>query len=224
MSLITSIGNQEPLGPVAWQDAAAASVVQIFRNIEPCLEYSSGNALSEEMIKIQFEGMHMNSQGFDSDAMYWSEEWKILGTIAAAAGIKNQAFFEVANAFFGLGENEKNHRQPARSEFYEFSAGYSYPVFSVDPKINKSMQALAARIVDTLCRKQHDYGHENIARFGRLGLLVRVHDKIARLNNMVKRGGAPQNESIEDTYTDIVGYSAIGMMVERGWFSLELRK
>jgi len=73
-----------------------------------------------------------------------------------------------------------------------------------------------------ICRKQADYGHDNIARFGRIGLLVRVHDKIARLENLISKGVAPQNESLVDNYIDVIGYAAIGMMVERDWFNLSL--
>jgi hypothetical protein len=46
---------------------------------------------------------------------------------------------------------------------------------------------------------------------------------MARLKNLqLSRGGAAQNESVADTYLDIIGYSAIGMMWERGWFLLDL--
>lgn len=75
---------------------------------------------------------------------------------------------------------------------------------------------------DTLVSKQRDYGHENIARFGRQGLLIRVHDKVARLENLAKKTGTPSNESIQDTVMDIAGYSTIGMMWERGTFLLPL--
>ena len=81
----------------------------------------------------------------------------------------------------------------------------------------------AGAMADLLCRKQHDYGHENISRFGRHGLLVRVHDKIARLNNLISRESSAKNESLCDTYVDIVGYSASGVMWERNWFHLDLR-
>lgn len=77
-------------------------------------------------------------------------------------------------------------------------------------------------IATHICRKQADYGHDNISRFGRIGLLVRVHDKVARLENLTKRGVEPQNESLVDNYTDVIGYAAIGMMLERDWFKLEL--
>jgi hypothetical protein len=78
-------------------------------------------------------------------------------------------------------------------------------------------------VQETLVRKQRDYGHENIRRFGLQGLLVRIHDKVARLENLVSNGGTPNNESIEDTLLDIVGYSAIGIMWAKGDFLLELK-
>jgi len=77
-------------------------------------------------------------------------------------------------------------------------------------------------VTTTLIRKQRDYGPENIARFGRRGLLVRLHDKVARLENLTARGASPENEAIADTYLDIVGYAAIGLMWEAGEFLLPL--
>lgn len=78
-------------------------------------------------------------------------------------------------------------------------------------------------LLEVLVRKQRDYGHENIARFGRLGLLVRVHDKIARLENLLASGAKPNNESIEDNIGDVIGYSIIGAMWEEGNFLLALQ-
>jgi hypothetical protein len=80
----------------------------------------------------------------------------------------------------------------------------------------------AGAMASLLCRKQHDYGHENIARFGFKGLLVRVHDKIARLENLINSDKSPENESIKDNLLDVIGYCAIGMMLEEGTFLLNL--
>jgi hypothetical protein len=77
-------------------------------------------------------------------------------------------------------------------------------------------------MVALLCKKQADYGHQNILRFGLIGLSVRLCDKIARLNTLEKRGAKPQNESVLDTWMDIVGYSAISKMLNNGTFNLEL--
>jgi hypothetical protein len=80
----------------------------------------------------------------------------------------------------------------------------------------------AGTMADLLCRKQHDYGHENIARFGFQGLLVRVHDKVARLENLINSDKSPENESIKDNLLDVIGYCCIGMMLEEGTFLLTL--
>lgn len=77
-------------------------------------------------------------------------------------------------------------------------------------------------IYEILCSKQHDYGHENIAKFGRDGVLVRMHDKIARLENLTKAGAQPKNETLRDNYIDAIGYCVIGAMWETGEFMLPL--
>lgn len=77
--------------------------------------------------------------------------------------------------------------------------------------------------VRILVKKQKDYGPENIRRFGRQGLLVRLHDKIARLENLYNSGRQPENETIYDTYLDIVNYTAIGIMWENDKFLLPLK-
>lgn len=79
-------------------------------------------------------------------------------------------------------------------------------------------------VKEVLVRKQRDYGHENIRRFGRQGLMIRIHDKVARLENLLQSGETPNNESIDDTLLDIVGYSAIGIMWEKNTFLLPLKE
>lgn len=74
-----------------------------------------------------------------------------------------------------------------------------------------------------LCRKQHDYGHGNIENFGLVGVAVRLCDKIARAKNLKKRGGSVvKDETVLDTYEDIVGYATIALMLRDETFSLEL--
>ena len=79
-------------------------------------------------------------------------------------------------------------------------------------------------IVDTLIKKQHDYGHRNILTFGLAGVAVRLCDKIARVENLLRRGSDAQNEALTDTYLDIVGYAAIALMLDDGSFELELKQ
>lgn len=75
-------------------------------------------------------------------------------------------------------------------------------------------------MLSTLCKKQHDYGHENINRFGIYGVLVRLSDKVERYANLQNKKA--QNESTSDTLTDIVGYSVVALMLLDETFNLEL--
>jgi len=77
-------------------------------------------------------------------------------------------------------------------------------------------------MLDLLCRKQHDYGHGNILGFGMIGVAVRMNDKIARLENLTTLDTDAANESLIDTWTDIVGYAVIAGMLLVNTFELEL--
>ena len=76
------------------------------------------------------------------------------------------------------------------------------------------------RILDSagnlLIKKHHDYGPKNISLSpgGPLnGLRVRMWDKVARINNLLDSGVNPSNESLRDSFIDLLNYSAIAMMV-----------
>ena len=70
-----------------------------------------------------------------------------------------------------------------------------------------------------MVRKHQDYGPFNIANApgGAMnGLLVRMHDKMARLDNLYyKSSDTPNYESIEDTFIDLANYAIIGLLVQR---------
>jgi hypothetical protein len=223
--MLTVVEEMEPEQPRTWQEAAAICVSEIFNRVDQPLVHlqnvsenakkriisSSGPDAFDESLNLileglsiidnHFEGMVQTMDWFQADEMYWVEEWRILGSSAAAAGIKNGNLFP-SRGPGGHPENLNNSASPTG-------------VFD--------SWMLREEITETLIRKQSDYGHHNIARFGRRGLVVRTHDKIARLKNLhLTRSGKAANESLTDTYTDIVGYSAIGMMWERGWFLLDL--
>lgn len=219
---MTAIGAEEPFQPTRWQDAAKVCVSAIFDSTAAIMAdrgqaripiISSGNFenLNPELetfllfqgdLDIQFEGMINSSKWFEADPMYWAEEWKMLGAISASGGMKNGSFLPDLAAGSSTYKKMENLSASGTGVFDSWM--------------------IREQITETLIRKQHDYGHHNISRFGRHGLLVRVHDKIARLKNLMLQSASPNNESISDTYTDIVGYSAIGIMWERGWFNLEL--
>lgn len=74
-----------------------------------------------------------------------------------------------------------------------------------------------------LCGKQQDYGHQNILAFGMMGVVVRASDKAARLKNLTARVGVnPANESLIDTFRDVVGYAVVARMLKAETFELNL--
>lgn len=71
---------------------------------------------------------------------------------------------------------------------------------------------------ELLISKHNDYGPRNISDSpgGPLnGLRVRMHDKLARINNLVDSGAEPENESLQDSFIDCLNYAAIGLLVLR---------
>jgi predicted DNA-binding protein (UPF0251 family) len=74
-----------------------------------------------------------------------------------------------------------------------------------------------------LVSKQHDYGHNNILMFGHTGIAIRMCDKIARLFTLQADNSAPANESLVDTWRDLVGYSVIALMLWNETFTLDLK-
>ena len=81
---------------------------------------------------------------------------------------------------------------------------------------------------ELLCKKQMDYGPSNIAmgtsletneekRLSKIGLIVRINDKIQRLINLVvKNNREAQNEPTIDAFKDLACYGIIAQIVEAG--------
>jgi hypothetical protein len=87
-------------------------------------------------------------------------------------------------------------------------------------KIDDEFVTNVWRILDAagnlLIKKHHDYGPKNISQSpgGPLnGLRVRMWDKTARINNLLDSGVQPSNESLRDSFIDLLNYCAIAMMV-----------
>jgi hypothetical protein len=79
---------------------------------------------------------------------------------------------------------------------------------------------------ELFCKKQLDYGPENITlgkdteksenrKLSLMGLWFRMNDKIQRILNIVSNQAQPNNESLEDSWTDLSNYSIISILVHR---------
>lgn len=81
--------------------------------------------------------------------------------------------------------------------------------------VKETMQELG----DLLLSKHKDYGPKNISDSpgGPLnGLRVRMHDKTARINNLIDNKQEARHEPLEDSFKDLANYAIIALLVLRG--------
>ena len=96
------------------------------------------------------------------------------------------------------------------------------------PQTAKEFQRLQFEQWLLFCKKQMDYGPSNISmgtsletdeekRLSKIGLIVRINDKIQRLINLVvKNNRKAQNEPTIDAFKDLACYGIIAQIVEAG--------
>lgn len=90
---------------------------------------------------------------------------------------------------------------------------------TADELFERDVRVTFERALEVLLKKHQDYGPKNISDSpgGPLnGLRVRMHDKLARINNLIDSGAEPENESLRDSFLDLMNYSAIAMLVLDG--------
>ena len=89
----------------------------------------------------------------------------------------------------------------------------------ISKQFESALSNTFGELEELLLSKHKDYGPRNIsdAPGGAInGLRVRMHDKLARINNLVDSGKNPEHESLEDSFKDMANYAVIGLLVLRG--------
>jgi hypothetical protein len=80
---------------------------------------------------------------------------------------------------------------------------------------------VADEAINLLVQKHKDYGPNSISLSpgGPLnGLIVRLHDKVQRADNLLRTDSKPNNESLRDTFIDILNYAIISLLVvDKQW-------
>ena len=72
-------------------------------------------------------------------------------------------------------------------------------------------------LAETFIKKRTDYGPtttETFEKFGPVSMLVRMHDKLGRLDNLLGMKNTPcvHEESVEDTLVDLANYCLITLL------------
>ena len=96
------------------------------------------------------------------------------------------------------------------------------------PETAQEFQRLQFEQYALFCKKQMDYGPSNIAmgtdlatkeqkRLSKIGLIVRINDKVQRLINLViNNNREAQNEPTVDAFKDLACYGIIAQIVQNG--------
>jgi len=77
----------------------------------------------------------------------------------------------------------------------------------------KQMEIVQQKALDMFKKKNKDYG-DAFAKFGVIGILMRIEDKIQRSLSITKNGvNMVDDEGIRDTLMDLHNYAAMGVML-----------
>lgn len=77
----------------------------------------------------------------------------------------------------------------------------------------EQMQKIQANALELFAKKNADYG-DAFAKFGVIGVLMRIEDKIQRSLSITKNGVTLVNdEGIRDTLLDLHNYAAMALML-----------
>jgi hypothetical protein len=90
--------------------------------------------------------------------------------------------------------------------------------YKEEPTFEEHLHEVMVALEEMLIKKHHDYGSENLKKHGVYGVIVRLDDKLTRVENLNKNNGKGEvtDESIRDTFGDIAGYSIMTMVMLDG--------
>lgn len=96
------------------------------------------------------------------------------------------------------------------------------------PEMTKEFKRIMREQYEIFCRKQSNYGPDNISlgkdlskdvdkKLSLMGLFFRMNDKVQRIKQLVVLGTDDNvGESVDDTYKDLSVYSIICQIVKNG--------
>ena len=97
------------------------------------------------------------------------------------------------------------------------------------PEMTSEFKKIQRDQYELFCRKQYDYGPQNIAvgtilktpediKLSLLGIWFRMNDKIERLKTLLMRNGehGVESEPVTDSFSDVSNYGVMAQVVARG--------
>ena len=97
------------------------------------------------------------------------------------------------------------------------------------PEMTSEFKKIQQDQYELFCRKQYDYGPQNIAvgtilktpediKLSLLGIWFRMNDKIERMKTLLLRNGehGVEGEPVTDSFSDVSNYGVMAQVVSRG--------
>lgn len=83
------------------------------------------------------------------------------------------------------------------------------------PEEAAQFKEIVQGMISTYIRKNHDYGNsfdKSLDKFGLVASVVRIGDKMNRIESLVQKKAMVQDESIRDTLLDMASYCVMTIM------------
>lgn len=78
-----------------------------------------------------------------------------------------------------------------------------------------AFKEIAKGMIETFIRKNHDYGNsfdKSLDKFGLVASIVRMGDKMNRIESLIYTSAKVKDESIRDTLLDLANYAVMTVM------------
>lgn len=211
----------------SWQDADIHTVTNLFSFHE-----QMGNSSLTEVVESLFNNKEIKSNEFLSGINYNTSSTLGLldsiidGYIESSLMTYDPNFLRGTSHTFTVDKCIQAHQVMlyliSLCAIRMHSSLQEMPDFSsfVNTMMNKEI------VYKIVAKKQSDYGPSNVAKFGIYGLIVRTHDKIGRLRNLVEcsKSNNVNDETVYDTLIDLVGYCTVSFLWINNWFLLPMDK
>ena len=108
-----------------------------------------------------------------------------------------------------------NNSTPSTSKDNTLQVSQNEGISMAPNKSAYEFKKLTGKMCETYVRKNHDYGNSfdrSLDRFGLVASVVRIGDKMNRIESLVQKKAMVQDESIRDTLLDMANYAIMTVM------------
>ena len=126
----------------------------------------------------------------------------------------NSEFQKLADRVRGLAEIKSDTVFKQECE----SIAYSIEMLGIRPTLPENVEEfrkITHNMTQTYSAKNHDYGNSfdlSLDKFGLVAAVVRIGDKMNRIESLLKKEARVKDESIKDTLLDMANYCIMTVM------------